>query len=119
VWVETPDEPDAERDRRHRRDRGGGRGRVAVDNTFATPVTSGRSSSAPAAVVHSTTKYLGGHSDAVGGAVVVRDRALHERVRFVQNAIGAVPGRSTASSCTAGCARCTCAWRRTRERLRR
>jgi cystathionine gamma-synthase len=45
-----------------------------------------------AAVVHSTTKYLGGHSDVVGGAVVVRDDALHEQVRFVQNAVGAVPG---------------------------
>jgi cystathionine gamma-synthase len=44
------------------------------------------------AVVHSATKYLGGHSDVVGGAVVVRDEELHERVRFVQNAIGAVPG---------------------------
>src|SRR5207247_1189653 len=44
------------------------------------------------AVVHSTTKYLGGHSDTVGGAVVVSDPALHEKVRFVQNAVGAVPG---------------------------
>jgi cystathionine gamma-synthase len=42
--------------------------------------------------VHSTTKYLGGHSDTVGGAVVVRSEQLHEQVRFVQNAIGAVPG---------------------------
>ena len=42
--------------------------------------------------MHSTTKYLGGHSDAVGGAVVVRDPALHEAVRFVQNSVGAVPG---------------------------
>ena len=43
-------------------------------------------------VVHSTTKYLGGHSDVVGGAAIVRDPALHEQVRFVQNAVGAVPG---------------------------
>jgi cystathionine gamma-synthase len=42
--------------------------------------------------VHSATKYLGGHSDTVSGAVVVRDPDLHERVRFVQNAVGAVPG---------------------------
>jgi cystathionine gamma-synthase len=42
--------------------------------------------------VHSATKYLGGHSDTVGGAVVVRDEAVHEKVRFVQNSIGAVPG---------------------------
>jgi cystathionine gamma-synthase len=44
------------------------------------------------AVVHSATKYLGGHSDTVGGAVIVRDPELHERVRFVQNSVGAVPG---------------------------
>jgi cystathionine gamma-synthase len=42
--------------------------------------------------VHSVTKYLGGHSDSVGGAVVVRDPEVHERVRFVQNSVGAVPG---------------------------
>jgi cystathionine gamma-synthase len=42
--------------------------------------------------VHSTTKYLGGHSDVVGGAVVARDREWHERLRFVQNAAGAIPG---------------------------
>jgi cystathionine gamma-synthase len=63
-----------------------------VDNTFATPVHQRPLELGAGAVVHSTTKYLGGHSDAVGGAVVVRDPALHERVRFVQNAIGAVPG---------------------------
>jgi len=44
------------------------------------------------AVVHSTTKYLGGHSDAVGGAVIVRGEHLHGAVRFVQNSVGAVPG---------------------------
>jgi cystathionine gamma-synthase len=44
-------------------------------------------------VVHSATKYLGGHSDSVGGAAVVSDDALHEQVRFVQNAVGAMPGR--------------------------
>ena len=42
--------------------------------------------------MHSATKYLGGHSDVVGGAVVVRSDELHEGVRFVQNAVGAVPG---------------------------
>ena len=65
---------------------------VAVDNTFATPVNQRPLELGADAVVHSTTKYLGGHSDAVGGAVVVRTPDLHERVRFVQNAIGAVPG---------------------------
>jgi cystathionine gamma-synthase len=65
---------------------------VAVDNTFATPVYQRPLELGADAVVHSTTKYLGGHSDAVGGAVIVRDRARHEAVRFVQNSIGAVPG---------------------------
>jgi cystathionine gamma-synthase len=65
---------------------------VAVDNTFATPVLQRPLELGADAVVHSATKYLGGHSDVVGGLVVVRDEPLHEGVRFVQNAIGAVPG---------------------------
>jgi cystathionine gamma-synthase len=65
---------------------------VAVDNTFATPVHQRPLEDGADVVVHSTTKYLGGHSDTVGGAVVARDAELHERVRFVQNAVGAVPG---------------------------
>jgi cystathionine gamma-synthase len=65
---------------------------VAVDNTFATPVNQRPLELGADAVVHSVTKYLGGHSDSVGGAVVVRDAEVHERVRFVQNSVGAVPG---------------------------
>jgi cystathionine gamma-synthase len=65
---------------------------VAVDNTFATPIVQRPLELGADAVVHSATKYLGGHSDVVGGAVVVRDEELHERIRFVQNSIGAVPG---------------------------
>ena len=65
---------------------------VAVDNTFATPVFQRPLELGADAVVHSTTKYLGGHSDAVGGAVIVRDEQLHGAVRFVQNSVGAVPG---------------------------
>jgi cystathionine gamma-synthase len=65
---------------------------VVVDNTFATPAVQRPLELGAGAVVHSTTKYLGGHSDTVGGAVVVREPELHERVRFVQNAVGAVPG---------------------------
>jgi cystathionine gamma-synthase len=65
---------------------------VAVDNTFATPVYQRPLELGADAVVHSTTKYLGGHSDAVGGAVVVGAPEVHERVRFVQNSVGAVPG---------------------------
>ena len=65
---------------------------VAVDNTFATPANQRPIELGAGAVVHSTTKYLGGHSDTVGGAVVVADPVLHEQVRFVQLSIGAVPG---------------------------
>jgi cystathionine gamma-synthase len=65
---------------------------VAVDNTFATPVFQRPLEQGADAVVHSTTKYLGGHSDTVGGAVVVRDEERYAGVRFVQNSVGAVPG---------------------------
>jgi cystathionine gamma-synthase len=64
---------------------------VAVDSTFATPFNQRPLELGADAVVHSATKYLGGHSDTVGGAVVVRDAALHDAVRFVQNAVGSVP----------------------------
>ncbi len=65
---------------------------VAVDNTFATPANQLPLERGADFVVHSTTKYLGGHSDVVGGAVVARDPEAHERLRFVQNSVGAVPG---------------------------
>jgi len=65
---------------------------VAVDNTFATPVHQRPLELGADAVVHSTTKYLGGHSDTVGGAVVVSEEAVHNAVRFIQLSIGAVPG---------------------------
>ncbi len=65
---------------------------VAVDNTFATPANQRPLELGADFVVHSTTKYLGGHSDVVGGAVIARDREWHERLRYVQNAVGAVPG---------------------------
>ena len=65
---------------------------VVVDNTFATPIVQRPLELGATAVVHSTTKYLGGHSDVVGGAVICADEGLHERVRFVQNSVGAVPG---------------------------
>ena len=65
---------------------------VAVDNTFATPVYQRPLDLGADASVYSTTKYIGGHSDAVGGALVVKEAALHEAVQFVQNAVGAVPG---------------------------
>lgn len=65
---------------------------VAVDNTFASsylqqPLTLGAD-----VVVHSTTKYLGGHSDVIGGALIVKDPQLAESIKFHQNAMGAIPG---------------------------
>ena len=68
------------------------RGAVSiVDNTFATPVSQQPLSLGATAVVHSTTKYLNGHSDVVGGVMMTSDEALAQRVRFLQNAMGAVP----------------------------
>jgi cystathionine gamma-synthase/cystathionine gamma-lyase len=64
---------------------------VVVDNTFATPVLQSPLDLGATAVLHSTTKYMNGHSDVVGGAIVTSDEALAERVRFLQNAMGAVP----------------------------
>jgi len=63
-----------------------------VDSTFATPVNQLPLELGADFVVHSTTKYLGGHSDVVGGVVVAREHEWYERLRFVQNAVGAVPG---------------------------
>ena len=92
IWVETPTNPllnvvDIEAVVARKGD-----ALVAVDNTFATPVIQRPLELGADAVVHSATKYLGGHSDVVAGAVVVADEALHEQVRFVQNSVGAVPG---------------------------
>lgn len=66
--------------------------RVAVDNTFASPYLQRPLELGADLVVHSTTKYLGGHSDVVGGAAITSDPELAEALRFVQNAAGAVPG---------------------------
>jgi cystathionine gamma-synthase len=92
IWVETPTNPslnvvDIEGIVARARD-----AFVAVDNTFATPIYQRPLEVGADAVVHSTTKYLGGHSDAVGGGVVVKDSRAHESIRFVQNSVGAVPG---------------------------
>ncbi|MCA9120505.1 MAG: PLP-dependent transferase [Planctomycetaceae bacterium] len=63
---------------------------TAVDNTFATPVLTRPLELGIDIVMHSATKYLGGHSDALGGAIVVADKQLYERLYFIQNATGAV-----------------------------
>ncbi|HVN62517.1 MAG TPA: cystathionine gamma-synthase [Gaiellaceae bacterium] len=65
---------------------------LAVDNTFATPYLQRPLELGADLVVHSTTKYLGGHSDVVGGFVATNDQALGERLRFLQKSLGAVPG---------------------------
>ena len=65
---------------------------TAVDNTFASPALQTPLSLGADLVVHSTTKYLGGHSDVVGGAIVTSDAKAYETLKFHQNAVGAVPG---------------------------
>jgi cystathionine gamma-lyase len=98
VWIETPTNPLL-----HIVDLASviGAARAAgvpvwVDNTFATPALQRPLELGATAVVHSTTKYLNGHSDVVGGAIVVADDALQERLAYLQNAIGAVPGPNDA-----------------------
>lgn len=66
--------------------------KVVVDNTFASPYFQQPLSLGADVVVHSTTKYIGGHSDLIGGAVITSDEEWHARIRFFQNAVGAVPG---------------------------
>ena len=94
VWVETPTNPmlniaDIAALAALAHDAGA---LLVVDNTFASPYLQQPLSLGADVVVHSTTKYVGGHSDVVGGAVVVRDLDLAERIEFHQNAIGAVAG---------------------------
>ncbi len=94
VWIETPTNPmlnvfDIERLATFAHERGA---TVIVDNTFATPYLQQPLTLGADAVVHSTTKYLGGHSDVVGGGMVTRDEELYQRVKFNQNSMGAVPG---------------------------
>jgi cystathionine gamma-lyase len=65
---------------------------VLVDNTFATPVFQRPLDLGADLVLHSTTKYIGGHCDVIGGAIVTSDAALHDKLKFIQNATGAIPG---------------------------
>ena len=93
VWLETPTNPlltcfDIEAIAEIAHNRGA---IVVVDNTFATPYLQQPLTLGADIVVHSATKYLGGHSDEVGGFVAVNDDELGERLRFTQNAAGAVP----------------------------
>jgi cystathionine gamma-synthase len=94
VWLETPTNPllsciDIETLSRLAHEHGA---LVVVDNTFATPYLQQPLALGADVVVHSTTKYLGGHSDVVGGFIALNDDDLAGRLRFTQNAAGAVPG---------------------------
>ncbi|MFI8217593.1 cystathionine gamma-synthase [Streptomyces sp. NPDC085932] len=94
VWVETPSNPllgitDIAAVAQVARDAGA---RLVVDNTFATPYLQQPLSLGADVVVHSLTKYMGGHSDVVGGALITADAGLGEELAFHQNAMGAVAG---------------------------
>jgi cystathionine beta-lyase/cystathionine gamma-synthase len=75
---------------------------LGVDSTFATPVLTRPLELGADVVMHSATKYLGGHSDLLGGALVVRDQSLFERLYFIQNATGAVMSPFDAFLCSRG-----------------
>ena len=94
VWIETPTNPqldivDIEAVATTAHAAGV---KVVVDNTFATPYLQRPLELGADVVVHSTTKYLGGHSDVVGGFAATNDGAVAERLRFLQKSLGAVPG---------------------------
>ncbi|HEX2029851.1 MAG TPA: cystathionine gamma-synthase [Actinomycetota bacterium] len=94
VWVETPTNPllkvvDVAAVAEIARGAGA---RCVVDNTFATPYLQRPLELGADVVVHSVTKYLGGHSDLVGGAIVLNDEEVADRLAFLQNAVGAIPG---------------------------
>jgi cystathionine gamma-synthase len=94
VWVETPSNPLLNIvDIRKAAEASHAAGAMlVVDNTFATPYLQQPLSLGADAVIHSTTKYLGGHSDVVGGFVATNDDSLAERLYFLQKSLGAVPG---------------------------
>lgn len=104
VWVETPSNPmmkitDIEALAKVAHDAGA---LLVVDNTFASPYLQTPLALGADIVVHSTTKYIGGHSDVVGGAIVVKDPELAEKIGFVQFAVGAVSGPMDAFLTTRG-----------------
>jgi cystathionine beta-lyase/cystathionine gamma-synthase len=94
IWLETPTNPmlklaDIARTANIAHAHGAW---LAVDNTFASPVLQRPLTLGADFVIHSTTKYIGGHSDSVGGAIIFNDDAAFERLKYLQNAIGAIPG---------------------------
>ena len=95
IWLETPTNPMlrlcdikqiADVRARH------GKPLLVVDNTFASPYFQKPLDLGADISMHSTTKYLGGHSDVVGGAIIVNDEELYKKLKFFQNAVGAIPG---------------------------
>jgi cystathionine gamma-lyase len=94
VWIETPSNPllNVVDIRRAAEAAHAAGALLVVDNTFASPYLQQPLALGADAVVHSTTKYLGGHSDVIGGAVLTNDPAIAQRLRFLQNSLGAVPG---------------------------
>jgi homoserine O-acetyltransferase len=93
LWLETPSNPTlrlCDVDELSRRKPPGVL--VVVDNTFASPFLQQPLALGADLIVHSTTKYIGGHSDTIGGAVVTNDRAIADAIAFHQNCAGAVPG---------------------------
>ncbi len=94
VWIETPSNPllkitdiRAVAKLAHAK-----KAKLVVDNTFASPALQRPLALGADVVMHSTTKYIGGHSDVVGGAILTSDEVLHKEYKFLQNAVGAVPG---------------------------
>eukprot|EP01114_Cavostelium_apophysatum_P017625 TRINITY_DN528_c0_g1_i1.p1 TRINITY_DN528_c0_g1~~TRINITY_DN528_c0_g1_i1.p1 ORF type:complete len:388 (-),score=79.68 TRINITY_DN528_c0_g1_i1:91-1254(-) len=93
VWIETPTNPtlkvvDIERTSRIAHERGA---IVIVDNTFMTPYFQTPLKLGADIVIHSVTKYINGHSDVVGGAAITSNEDIYKKLKFLQNAIGAVP----------------------------
>ncbi|HEV7225379.1 MAG TPA: PLP-dependent aspartate aminotransferase family protein [Pirellulales bacterium] len=104
LWIESPGNPlmsltDIAGCARLARERGI---LLGVDNTLASPALTRPLELGADLVMHSATKYIGGHSDVLGGALVVKDQTLYERLYFVQNATGAVMGPLEAFLCSRG-----------------
>ncbi len=94
IWVETPTNPmmsiiDIKETKKAM---GNSKAHLVVDNTFASPYLQNPLDLGADIVVHSATKYLGGHSDVVMGAVICKDPSIAEQIKFYQNSCGAVPG---------------------------
>ncbi len=94
VWVETPTNPlmKIADIRAISRIGKSARAITVVDNTFMSPYFQNPLRHGADIVVHSTTKYLGGHSDLIGGAAITSDPTLYKKLKFLQNAVGAIPG---------------------------